>query len=404
APVEELDCTAATTKKPWVTALAWVLAAVAILPAIFQWHPPPAATGLGRTVRTMIGNLAALALCYWMYRVEAKRLSWRKAFVVVFLVFLFTAITNNLHSFNVDHASNYFPGRLNTFWQIDLHNLTMQLSAAALPHSYRFLPNCLVRWLELAGFGYEGARNLYRLVAGLLIYYCIYRYARLFTNEIGGILAMALVAIIYPVSFEYYAGQLTDPLSHLSFVLAFIFLETEQFGYLFATIIIGSLAKETVLALTGYYLVFYFKEKNYRVNAIALSACTLISYLGVRLFVLKGGIAYSEVSGMNPTLEHQNWHDYRWPHVVLATLGAFIPFLIVGWNETPLSLKRLSLFLIPVLFTSSVFFSWLVETRNFMPAVFVLAVIAANYIICTFANSQPPLPGVAGNHLLSPDR
>jgi hypothetical protein len=40
----------------------------------------------------------------------------------------------------------------------------------------------------------------------------------------------------------------------------------------------------------------------------------------------------------------------------------------------------LALFLFPVLFLSGLFFSFLVEMRNFMPLVFVLAVIAARYL------------------------
>ncbi len=190
-----------------------------------------------------------------MYRVEVRRLSRAQALSLIFLIFLFTSITNNIHRFYVDHSSLGVQIS-NLAWQLNVHRQVMQLSPAVAPHSYRFLPNSIVRWMELSHVSYESARDIYRLICGLLLYYAIYRYARLFTNYSGAILALLLVTVIYPISFEYYAGQLTDPLSHLSFVLAFIFLETGEFALLLTTLLIGSLAKETVLAMAGYYVHF----------------------------------------------------------------------------------------------------------------------------------------------------
>ena len=63
-------------------------------------------------------------------------------------------------------------------------------------------------------------------------------------------------------------------------------------------------------------------------------------------------------------------------------------FLVLGWKETPASLKRMALYLTPVLLISNVFFGWLYETRNYMPAVFVLAVIAGRYISRRCAPSE----------------
>jgi hypothetical protein len=87
-----------------------------------------------------------------------------------------------------------------------------------------------------------------------------------------------------------------------------------------------------------------------------------------------------------------NWNDSRWPVGLLLTVGAFVPFVVLSWRETPLSLKRLALFLFPVLFASGLFFSFLVEMRNFMPLVFVLAVITARYFISQSSGSPVALP------------
>ncbi len=136
--------------------------------------------------------------------------------------------------------------------------------------------------MQLCRVRFDAARDIYRLVFGLLLFYSIYRYARLYTGYAAAILALLLVALVYPISFEHYAGQLTDPLSHLSFVLAFIFLETEDFAFLLTTLIIGSLAKETVLALSGFYVLFCRREKRYSIKAVVLCAASLATFFAVR--------------------------------------------------------------------------------------------------------------------------
>lgn len=263
---------------------------------------------------------------------------------------------------------------------MDLHNQVMRLSTSVLPHSYRFLPNSIVRWMELARMSYETARDTYRLILNLFLFYAIYRYARLYTSYRGAIIAMALIAVIYPVGFIYIAGQLTDPLSHLSFVLAFIFLETGDFAFFLTTLLIGSLAKETILALAGYYLLFCRKDNKYTSKAVLLCFAVVAAYLGVRFFVLNGTPEYNQISGVGLNHALANWQSGRWPPLVALTAGALLPFLALAWKTAAPALKHQALFLLPVLFVSSAFFSWLFESHNFMPAVFVLAVIAGHYL------------------------
>ena len=45
------------------------------------------------------------------------------------------------------------------------------------------------------------------------------------------------------------------------------------------------------------------------------------------------------------------------------------------------SLRRLVIFLVPVLFLSSLIFSWLREARNFMPLCAVLIVMTVYYLM-----------------------
>lgn len=399
--VERQDAAENPSRRRRILLLVWVLAVIAVLPAVF-WRPvPPPLTGAASNIAIGAAYLLALGICYWIYRSESGRVSRSQAFVLAFLVFLLTSITNILHNFNVDRASNYFTRLSNTGWQEAIQNLVLLHSPSIVPHSYRFLPNSIVRWMELGGIGYETGRDIYRLIFGLLLYYAIYRYARLYTSYSGAILSMLLVAVVFPVSFELYAGQLTDPLSHLSFVLALIFLETEDFAFLFTTLIVGSLAKETVLAMAGYYLLFHRREKNYPLKAATLSIGAVVAYAGVRLVVVKGPLGYSQISDV--TVEHiwsnaswrsEVWGTDIWLPLFLLTACAFLPFLALGWKETPVSLKRQIFFLLPVLFVSSLAFSWLHETRNYMPIVFVAAVIAARYLT-RHATERPGESGAA---------
>lgn len=313
----------------------------------------------------------------------------RSAIALVFLVFLLSSFTNEVHSFVVDRSSDYIATIPNERLQQATQRHVVALDPAAAPHSYRFLPNSIVLWMQLARVRYDAARDIYRMLVGLLIYYAVYRYARLYSNFLGGIAAMLLVAAVYPISFEWYIGQLTDPLSHLSFLLAFIFLETGDFPSLLATLLIGSLAKETVLAMSGFYVLFCRRQSNYPAKAITLCAASLGIYFGVRLFVLHGGIEYRQISGVDISHIRDNWEDIRWHRLFLLTAGAYLPFLALGWKNTPVSLKRMVLYLIPVLFLSSFVFGWLREARNWLPAVFVTAVIASRYLSAQFARSAP---------------
>jgi hypothetical protein len=375
-------------RRKLLLAFVWILAIVASLPFLFRWQAPPPATGTAALFRTGAGYVLVLALCYAMVRTESRRLVRRQALALVFLILLLTKITNRVHEYTVDYGPNAFGSVTNTAWQNMLQDNVIQRIRFDAPHAARFLPNSVVRWLQLGGWSFPEARDLYRLLFGMLLFYCIYRYARVFTGHAGAIIALLLTAVIYPITFQYYVGQLTDPMSHLSFVLAFLFIEREDFPFLLTTLVIGALAKESVLAMAGYYVLFGRKDKQYPAKVAVLVVCCTAVYFGVRVFVLGGFMGYKDISGV--TIEHviRNLSDSRWHYVFLLTACALTPMLALGWKQTPVTLRRLALYLIAVLFVSSAFFSWLVETRNFMPAVIVLAV-ATGYLLTHWTAETP---------------
>ncbi len=367
--------------------LVWALVVVAVLPAVFHWGAHATTGGFGRSLRVGIVYLIAFLICYAIYHREKLRIGRKRALALVFLVFLLTSTVNFMHKVTVDENLSFFPDRSNLQWQIWVQDATIDLSPSVLPHSYRFLPNAVVRWMQMGGIGYPAARNLYRLVFGLLLFYALYRYARLYTDYLGALIAMLLTAVIYPISFQQYAGQLTDPMSHLSFLLCFIFLQVGDFPSFLSAMLIGSLAKETVLAMAGYYVLFCRSEKTYRLRSMVVYIAAAVAYFGVRLLVLKGHVGYQAISGVPAEHVLLNWRSQPWRPLFLLTAGALLPFLVLGWKETPAVLKRLTFFLLPVLFVSNLVFGWLQETRNYMPLVFVLSVVAGRFLSAQFRSS-----------------
>jgi hypothetical protein len=102
-------------------------------------------------------------------------------------------------------------------------------------------------------------------------------------------------------------------------------------------------------------------------------------YFGVRAYVLHGMMSYDQTSGVGFDHISENWQRTGWVTPFLLTACALLPFVVLAWKDTSLFLRRQALFLFPVLFLSNLLFSWMQETRNFMPLVFVLAVIAGGY-------------------------
>ena len=368
----------------------WVLAAIALLPLIFQWPVPPPLTGFAQQFVVGLRFPLAFAICYWIYRIERKTLERHQAATVAYFAFLLTAVINNLHGVMVDRGVNFFPNLTNADLQYTLHHAVMILSPTVIPHAYRFLPNCIVRWMELAGINFFAARDIYRMVFGILIFYATYRFARLYINYFGALVSMVLVAAVYPVSFEFYAGQLTDPMSHLSFLLAFIFLSTGAFAPLLTTLLLGTLAKESVIAMAGYYVLFRRKDRNYWWKSAALCLGSLAVCLGIRLAILHVDVKFTNISGLPPNFVLVNLRDSRWPTVTGMTLGAYLPFLLFGWRKIPRELRLLAAFVAAALFLSNLFLSWMHEIRNLMPGVFVLAVVAVRCIGGASVDSGAP--------------
>lgn len=165
----------------------------------------------------------------------------------------------------------------------------------------------------------------------------------------------------------------------MSFILAFTFIETENFAFLLTTLILGSFAKETILSLAGFYLLFCRREPGWIARSVVRCLASASTFFCARFLVLHTGMHYQQISGTPMGHVIENWQDSKWRELFSLTGGAYLLFLALAWRDTPATLKHLAVYLLVVLFVSSLLFGWLIETRNWMPLVFVLAVVGGRY-------------------------
>lgn len=363
------------------------LTAVCLAPVIFrsffESNVDDAYHGLFKVLLAAI-PLGAAALCY---RIKLDCPPKQKLALFILLAAL-TIVLVNIHHIFIDTTSSYFGSKSNHEWQLNLHRSITALSPNTLPHSYRFLPNSMARMVEFLTGDFAYARLLYRLTMMFLLLYCIYYFGRIRHRHETALLAVLMYAAIYPISIRYYAGQLVDPLSHLTFVLAFIFLELELFLYFALAVFIGIMAKESILAMCVYYLVFKRKEKGYLPKAIFLVGGCFAVVACIRLWVVPGRFFANNVFVIQdlggtalPHLAKHARNFSKWIVQVLCVVGIFVPFLALAWKTTRPELRSLAAFLLVTLLLSNFLFSWPNETRNLIPAAIPLALIASDYLL-----------------------
>lgn len=306
----------------------------------------------------------------------------------MFLLAALSCFLVYIHYIYIDTTSSYFTVRSNLFWQLTIQRDVMNLDPAAIPHVYRFLPNSLVRIVEFFTGDFIYARTLYWVTVMFFLLFSIYYYARIYCSHERALLTILFYASVFPISIRYYAGQLTDPLSHLSFVLSFIFLELNLFLYFAMAVFVGILAKESILVMAVYFLIFRRKEKYYAPKSIFLLVVGAAITLCIRLWIVSAESPFNEYFVIGdlkgtwlPYLSENFGKSAKWIGQTLFTIGIFIPFLILAWKSANRNIRNLAAFLAVVLLLSNMFFSWLVETRNLIPAVIPLALITSDYLM-----------------------
>jgi len=302
----------------------------------------------------------------------------------LFVLFIGLAfLINDIHYTWVDSTDNVFKTISNHQFQVDLHEKVLNLSPEMIPHSYRFLPNSLARIFEVLTGDFSYARALYRYIFMFLLLFSIYFYSRLYGNHEKSLWVVLLYSVVYPISIRYYAGQLTDPLSHFLFVCSFIFIQLDLFLFFSLTILLGIITKETILIMPIYYILLKIRDRACMVKGAILFMIGLSVVFFIRTVVnsnLDNSFTYKSISGVDFTHIRENLFENQsiWVPQVLFTVGIMMPFYVLSWKSSRKELRNLVLFLLPILFISSTVFSWLYEARNFIPVFVPMAIIAAN--------------------------
>jgi hypothetical protein len=200
--------------------------------------------------------------------------------------------------------------------------------------------------------------------------------------------ALVALAALYPLSIQYYGGQLTDPLSHSLFVLAMIYVMDDRWLALAAALALGILAKETVMILVPAYY-FCHRSKGWPVLAktCMLAFACVAAWTAARLPLgwkpqmdsINGTSGLMIGSNLGFSAPHYHgaaplYENYLRP---LIFVGAWLPFIWWGWPAMDRRLKILFLVVTPLLLATNLCFGWMYESRNYMPLVPLLAAMAS---------------------------
>ena len=305
---------------------------------------------------------------------------------IILILAAISLLLVDVHRMYIDVPSNiscqYWQNATNDEWQRLVHEDILALNPNAIPHVYRFLPDSMVELFRYLTDDYSYARLLYRETLMFLFLYAVYYYARLYNRHDTALLTVLLYAVVYHISIRYYAGQLTDPLSHLAFVLSFIFLELDLFAYFALSVLIGVLAKESILVMMVYYLLVRRHDRKCLLKGGALLAVGVGLVAGIRLYVVPG-FEYKDISGAGSVgfvIDNLRYYQ-KWINQIFFTVGIFVPFVVLSWRRSHPQVRQLVVFLLPLLLLSNAVFSWFGETRNLIPAVIPMALMTAGYLM-----------------------
>jgi hypothetical protein len=329
----------------------------------------------------LLGFVVCIAVRAWLDRHEG---AWAMLLVVVFAAV--AGMLTWLHWYEVD--SYFFVREWQEQLYLDILNHARDAEGQyRTPHQFRSLPYGFTRALEVVSGDWFFSCVTYRWFFTFWFLWFSYRFARLFHGPTWAFLVVLPVVLLYPLSVEYYWGQLTDPLSHALFVLALIYVVQDRWGLLLLALMLGVIAKETVVLVVPAYLACYGRQ-GWRAwtRTMLLGLGCIIAFLAVRL-PLGWRPGNSDMNGLDGLMIGTNlgigvplakgqaplYENYLQP---LWFVGVFLPAIAWRWRTIPRVLKALCLTLTPLLLLSNLCFGWMYESRNYMPLVPLLATMA----------------------------
>jgi hypothetical protein len=386
-----------------------LVAAVSLAPLLLEplpvtfvapWHDPAAAWA-SKLLVLLLMVLALVARAVFAAPRE------RGAVAVVVGLALVAAILAFCHEILVD-AKHYWPLRSpqDYFnWHIQrtlyLSILNCGLGGLDIPHAFRPLPYGFTRALELVTGDWLFACRAYRWFFTFWFLDGYYRFVRLFHPRPQALLALSAYVVLYPVSIYGYSGQLTDPMSHVSFAFAYLYVVQNRWALLAGVLALGTLAKETVVAVIPAYAAAYWRggRRTLAVTSL-LTLAFAAAYLGARLpYGWRPGNRWMNGVGDLMFWSNLGFYNAQGLTSISPATGAwhlfffvivFLPFVALHWRRTDHRLKSLFLVVTPLILGSSVCYSWLYESRNLVPLLPLLTTMALPPQAPKPLNDPPP--------------
>ncbi len=366
------------------------VAAASLIPLGFEARPIdwilPYPTEFGRNAAKAIAVLLlVLPLAvrdFFDRETEPLAVSLTSGFLVL------AGLATAWHGYHVDRAWGDWQRTL----YMDILNQTPDDNGLRIPHQFRPLPYGFVRTFERITGDWWFSCVVYRWCFTFWFIWGAHRFARLFLKPMPALLTVLPLVPLYPLSVQYYQGQLTDPLSYALFILALIYVVQDRWILLAATLALGVMAKETVLLLTVSYVACYWRLGWPALfKTAALGAVCVAAYFAVRA-AIGWRLGFDKINGTDGLMIESNlgfdlglgFARYRLaaPLVMnylhpLLFVGSFLPFIVFGWRRIDGRLKAIFLTLTPLMLAAHLCFAWMYESRNYMPLVPLLATMAA---------------------------
>jgi hypothetical protein len=342
--------------------------------ALLEPYASPTVTVLAAALVLLLMGLAL------RIRVRLDRADEPRAAINMALFVLLAAAMTGMHWIEVDRSP------VVRAWQQRIY-LQQFNGAYEAPHNYRPLPHGFVCLVEHVTRDWGFACTSYRWFFTVWFLWASYRLARRYLEPNRALLVLAPVALLYPLSILRYWGQLTDPLSHTLFVLAFLYLLEDRPVALAAALALGVLAKETVVIVAPAYLACYWRRgwRAWLITAALGGACVM-AFLAARV-PLGWRLGFGHINGTSGLMTDLNLglgppipdrYPPLWEHYahVLLFVGVFLPPIVWRWRVLDPRLRALAGVVTPLLLLSNVGFGWLYESRNYLPLVPLLATMA----------------------------
>ncbi len=260
-----------------------------------------------------------------------------------------------------------------------------------VPHVYRPLPYGFARFLEVLTGDWHFACWSYRWFFTYWFLWASWTFCRRYLRPSTACAVVGWMVLLYPFSLWYYAGQLTDPMSHALFVLGLIYIVTDQWWPLLFSLALGAAAKETAAVLIlGYWACKWRGGLLSFAKGLGLLLGFIGAYLAVRLpagwlqSLTNEASLFQSINATSGLMIWRNlqvrtdWVAYRLRGIesyLLPVLfvGPFVPGIMRNWMRIDRCLRTLAVSVTPLVVASSLCFSWLREARNYMPLVPLLA-------------------------------